>query len=98
MKDCLLRYVAGGWSGSVPKACRNTQLHLPENVAPWLWGWPSRFTERMRAVDTRVVLTAKGDGFSAGFDRPGDLERVPDGFDGMLWTNRAEVMIPALDD
>jgi glycerophosphoryl diester phosphodiesterase len=94
MKDCLLRYVATGWTGHVPDACRHTELHLPQRYGRLLWGWPNLFVERMRAADTRVILTA-GDGpWSAGFDRPADLTEVPEGFSGWLWTNRVDAISP----
>ena len=94
MKECLLRYLGTGWTGHVPAACRHTELHLPHRYGRLLWGWPNLFVERMRAADTRVVLVA-GDGpWSAGFDRPADLEAVPEGWSGWLWTNRVDAITP----
>jgi glycerophosphoryl diester phosphodiesterase len=94
MKDCLLRYLATGWTGRVPGACRHTELHLPQRYGRLLWGWPDLFVERMRKADTRVVLVA-GDGpWSEGFDRPADLAAVPEDWSGWLWTNRADVVTP----
>jgi glycerophosphoryl diester phosphodiesterase len=98
MADCLLRYEAVGWTGHVPAACRGIQLHLPEGYAPWLWGWPERFTQRMAAADTRVVLVAGSGGFSEGFDGPESVERVPEGFTGLVWTNRADLTAEAIRD
>ena len=34
IKGCLLRYIGYGWSGVMPKACRNAMIMLPVNVAP----------------------------------------------------------------
>lgn len=96
MQVCLRDYLAVGWTGRVPDACAHTQLHIPENIAPWLWGWPAKFTARMAERGTRVVLVADGSGSSAGFDSVADLDRLPAGFDGVVWTNRAEVVAPAL--
>jgi glycerophosphoryl diester phosphodiesterase len=94
MKDCLVRYLATGWTGHVPAACRHTELHLPQRYGRLLWGWPNLFVDRMRAADTRVVLVA-GDGpWSAGFDRPADLAEVPAGWSGWLWTNRVDAITP----
>jgi glycerophosphoryl diester phosphodiesterase len=94
MKDCLVRYLAIGWTGHVPDACRHTELHLPHRYGRLLWGWPNLFVDRMRAADTRVVLVA-GDGpWSAGFDRPADLAAVPDDWSGWLWTNRVDAIAP----
>ena len=56
MKSCLLPYLAVGWTGYVPSACENTQLHIPEKFAPYLWGYPSKFINRMESVHTRVIL------------------------------------------
>ncbi len=94
MKDCLVRYLATGWSSRVPGACRNTELHLPERYGRWLWGWPNLFTDRMAEAGTRVVLVAGEGPWSAGFDRPEDLAEVPGGWSGWLWTNRADVVAP----
>jgi glycerophosphoryl diester phosphodiesterase len=90
MKACLLRYEAAGWSGWVPSECRNTELHVPEGVGRWLWGWPNRFVERMEQHGTRVVIVGGSGEFSAGFDTPADLGRLPDGFSGVVWTNRID--------
>ncbi|MEU4558671.1 glycerophosphodiester phosphodiesterase family protein [Actinoplanes sp. NPDC023936] len=96
MEKCLIRYEATGWTGHVPDACRDTQLHLPQRYGRWLWGWPHRFVERMADAGTRVILTADGGDFSAGFDTPADLNQLPDGWSGGIWTNRIDVAAPAL--
>nr|WP_254904287.1 hypothetical protein [Streptomonospora nanhaiensis] len=98
LTDCLLAYEALGWTGHVPDSCAHTQLHIPEGYAPWLWGWPARFTERMASVDTRVVLVAGSGGFSEGFDTPAALERVPDDYAGLVWTNRVDRIAPLVGD
>jgi glycerophosphoryl diester phosphodiesterase len=96
MSDCLVRYLAVGWTGQVPAACGNTELHLPARYGRLLWGWPNLFVDRMRAAGTRVVLVA-GDGpWSAGFDRPQDLGEVPEQWTGWLWTNRVDAIAPTL--
>jgi glycerophosphoryl diester phosphodiesterase len=41
--SCYLQYIALGWSGYVPRACRNSVLLIPVNVGQWMWGWPHRF-------------------------------------------------------
>ena len=55
-KSCVARYVAIGWTGHVPDACRHALLLLPEDRTRWLWGWPDRFVARMAAVDTAVFV------------------------------------------
>ncbi|HEX5740637.1 MAG TPA: glycerophosphodiester phosphodiesterase family protein [Pilimelia sp.] len=93
---CLTRYVATGWTGHVPDACRHRHLHLPHRYGRWLWGWPNLFAARMREAGTRVVLVA-GDGeFSAGFDTPRDVAALPRHFPGAVWTNQVDVVAPLL--
>ena len=38
LKKSLFSYLAIGWTGYVPPACRHTQLHIPEKYVLWLWG------------------------------------------------------------
>ncbi len=38
LKKGLFSYLAIGWTGYVPPACRHTQLHIPEKYVLWLWG------------------------------------------------------------
>lgn len=97
MKSCLLPYIAVGWTGYTPSACEQTQLHIPEKIAPWLWGYPSKFLNRMEDIDTRVVLVAGDGGWSEGFDDEEDLERLPANYNGMIWTNRVEMIAPVID-
>lgn len=96
MFGCLGGYALVGWTGKVPDACRRTQLHIPEGFAPWLWGFPERFAERMAAADARIVQVAGSGGFSEGFDTPESLDRIPAGFSGLVWTNRVETIGPLL--
>ncbi|WP_197906167.1 glycerophosphodiester phosphodiesterase family protein [Mycolicibacterium litorale] len=96
MLDCLGWYTAIGWTGSVPSACHRTQLHLPEGIARWMWGFPERFAERMRKADARIVIVGGSGGFSEGFDTPEALDRIPEGFPGLVWTNRVESIAPLL--
>jgi glycerophosphoryl diester phosphodiesterase len=96
MKSCLLPYIAVGWTGYVPSACKNTQLHIPEKIAPWLWGFSGKFLNRMENAQTRVILVAGEGGFSEGFDQREDLERLPDHYFGGIWTNRIDIIAPIL--
>lgn len=95
MKSGLIPYMLIGWTGYVPDALRHTQVHIPEKIAPWLWGFPHRFQERMDRADTRIVLVG-GDGseFSSGFDTAEDVKRLPSDFSGVIWTNRIDRIAP----
>lgn len=96
--SCLSRYLAIGWTGIVPGSCRNTLVVVPANYAWLMWGWPHRFTARMRDAGSAVILLGPydGGGFTSGLDRSDQLDLVPDGFDGYVWTNRIEVLGPAM--
>jgi len=99
LEGCLLRYVAFGWSGYLPPHCNHTMLLIPGNVAPWLWGWPRRFMQRMDRIGTRVFLVNDytGGGFSEGLNSLSDLEKVPPAYTGGIWTDRIDIIGPAVD-
>lgn len=97
VKDCLINYAAYGWTGMVPEACKGTSVMVPVNVAPYLWGWPNLFLQRMREAGSEVILLgpwASGDPGTMGIDTEEQLSRVPDGFDGYIWTNKIELVGP----
>ena len=55
--------------------------------------------QRLRAAGSAIVLLGPyeaGDVGSAGIDTLEQLAQVPGGFDGHVWTNRIEVIGPAL--
>lgn len=95
MKSCLIPYLATGWTGYVPSACENTQLHIPEKIGPWLWGWPNKFLHRMNQAKTRVIVVGgNGSDFSSGFDTTEDIKRLPADYSGWIWTNRIDRIAP----
>lgn len=98
LKTCLKSYLAVGWSGVVPASCRDMVVAIPMDYAPYFWGWPHKFTDRMKSVGTDVILWGPydGTGFSSGIDDVDTLARVPNGFDGYVWTNMAEVIGPLM--
>lgn len=98
LKSCLLSYEAVGWTGYVPETCKNTQIHIPEKYASYLWGFPEKFMNRMEDVNTRVILVAGNGEWSEGFDEKSDLERVPENYWGGIWTNRVDVIEPFVND
>jgi glycerophosphoryl diester phosphodiesterase len=99
LKQCLARYLALGWTGYVPNACRHTIVLVPLNYAHWMWGWPDRFLERMRGVSSEVFVIGPwhGGGFSTGIDTVAQLDALPRRFSGGLWTNRIDRIAPALE-
>ena len=98
MKRCLKRYLALGWTGYVPAECKRSVLFVPANVAPWLWGWPDRLMKRMDRVGTRVMLIGDYErgGLTRGFDDPARLEELQRGYAGGIWTDRIDLLGPAV--
>jgi len=96
--SCLAQYLAYGWTGIVPGPCQNALVIVPANYAWLLWGWPHRFTERMREAGSEVILLGPygGGGFTSGIDDPEQIDLIPDDFDGYVWTNRIETVGPIL--
>ncbi|SHE33136.1 glycerophosphoryl diester phosphodiesterase [Seinonella peptonophila] len=95
MKRCLIPYIVVGWIGYMPDQCEQTELHIPDQIAPWLWGWPTKFLNRMEIAGTRVIIVGGDDsGFSSGFDTPNDLKRLPIDYTGGIWTNRIDRIAP----
>ncbi|WP_394137878.1 glycerophosphodiester phosphodiesterase family protein [Cytobacillus oceanisediminis] len=94
LKSCLLPYLAAGWTGYIPNSCEETQLHIPEAYAKWMWGWPHKFINRMDKAGTNVIVVAGDGGWSEGFDTPADLGRLPAGYSGGIWTNRIDLIAP----
>lgn len=94
---CGLRYIGIGWSGAIPEACRNTIVLVPVNLGWLLWGWPNLFQERMHAAGSEVFAIGPvsfGDVDSSGVDTQDDLDRLPLGYGGGIWTNRIEFVAP----
>lgn len=98
IKSCLIPYIAVGWTGYVPSTCENTQLHIPEKFAPYMWGFPNKFLNRMEKANTRVILVAGDGGWSEGFDKKEDLNRLPKDYTGGIWTNRIDVIAPLVKE
>ncbi len=98
VRKCLVRYEALGWLTFVPQECRDTLFMLPVNYARYIWGFPNRLTARLKAHGTRVVLLGPydGSGFSSGIDTVSELDDVPARFDGLIWTNRVDLIGPAV--
>ena len=80
----------------MPDACSNAMVLVPVNVAPWLWGWPDRFLNRMKAANSEVFVLGPYDGSfgSSGVDDLGQLASLPNGYAGGIWTNRIDRIGP----
>jgi glycerophosphoryl diester phosphodiesterase len=73
---------------------------VPVNVAPWLWGWPDRFIDRMSAAGSDVFVLGpySGGEFSIGIDTAEQLARLPENYSGGIWTNEIETMAKLLSE
>lgn len=97
--SCLIDYELTGWTGLVPESCHATVVLVPANLAWAIWGWPHKFTRRMEAAGSQVILVGpfeNGDMGTRGIDSLDELHYVPEGFGGYVWTNRIELIGPAL--
>lgn len=97
--NCLLQYLALGWTGYMPDICKNTAVMVPVNLAWLAWGWPNLFIQRMRDAGSEVILLGPyetGDPGTNGIDTIDELAQVPDGFAGYIWTNKIELIGPAV--
>jgi len=95
---CLRDYLLLGWSGHVPASCESG-IAVPQDIAWAFWGWPNRLQARFEDTQGGVMvigpaLTANG---SRAIDSLEELDRVPDGFSGVIYTNRVELIGPAVE-
>lgn len=98
-KACLKDYLLTGWSGTVPDACRNAIVTVPEGLRVVLWGWPNRFLDRMHDAGSEVYLAGpvKWSVQSVeGIDTVESARRAPMGWKGGVQTDRIEVVGPIL--
>ncbi|MBX7494532.1 glycerophosphodiester phosphodiesterase [Qipengyuania sp. 6B39] len=96
-KACTKAYLALGWSGYVPEACRGGTIFVPLNYQWAFWGWPNRMIARMDAVGARImVLGPQGEGRPRGLDLPEQLGAIPASFNGYAMVDDTLAVIPAL--
>lgn len=99
-KACMLGYLALGWSGHTPAACRRIQVFVPQAQAWLLWGWPNRFLARMQSAGTEVYIAGdlklRGRQGLGGLDDPARLAALPRGWKGGVSTDRIERIGPLL--
>lgn len=98
LKQGMIHYLLIGWTGYVPRDARDTVFTIPANMAPWLWGWPNRFLQRMAKANSMVVLLGDygNEGFSTPFDDLEQLKEIDPAYTGGIWTDRIDLMAPAV--
>ena len=96
--NCLVRYIAYGWTGIVPSVCQNAPIWVPINVTRWLWGWPNRFLDRMDGAHTLIIVMGAYPSWeiSPGVDTVQDLAGLPADYNGGIWTNEVQLISPAV--
>jgi len=104
-QQCAYGYLALGWSGYVPAACRNGVIGVPVNLRWIYWGWPNRFLARMKRANVLVVMVdpagpsvfrPSGNSGANGIANPDYLNAIPPGFSGMILTNDIEKIGPQI--
>jgi glycerophosphoryl diester phosphodiesterase len=100
-KSCILRYLAIGWTGTIPAACRDSIVPVPSNYRGLLWGWPNLFVKRMARVNSAVYLAGPYVRHSASpgmnfIDTPEQLDAIPRDYAGAIFGDHIEVIGPAL--
>lgn len=95
---CFIRYALLGWSSYLPENCRGTLFMLPANFAPFFWGFPNRLAARLAGHGSMLVMLGDNDGsrYTTGVDDLATLARLPARFDGAIWTNRVDLIGPAV--
>lgn len=96
LKSCLVTQLFTGWLGHVPEACRHAVVYVPINYTWMVWGWPTRFVERLKGYNTEVfVMGPMGEGRGGtGIDTPALLAEVMPEFRGGINTDHIEVIGP----
>ena len=94
-----MAYESTGWTGVVPRPCRNTIVLVPSNLTWAVWGWPHKFTKRMETAGSTVILLGPfetGDVGTRGVDSLAEMKAIPKNLAGYVWINRIELIGPAL--
>ncbi|NRA30092.1 MAG: glycerophosphodiester phosphodiesterase, partial [Parvularculaceae bacterium] len=97
-KACIKGYIAWGWLGHLPQACRGG-VGVPLNLRRAYWGWPNRLQARFPMTDGGVLLVGHVGGkgsASYNIDNLEELDQIPEDFAGWIATDKIEVIGPAL--
>ena len=97
LKACGYRYMALGWTGYMPKQCRNTTLFLPANMRWLAWGYPNRLQARFAAAGSYIYLLGpqSRNGGIQGVNSPADLNGIPASWHMGVLTDEIDVVGPA---
>ena len=90
VKKCAIQYGIIGWTSYVPEVCRNTVIAVPISYAPYFWGWPRAFVNRMTGVNTSIVLVDLTEGHMNGFDEQNAIKDLSKYYQGIVWTEKIE--------
>lgn len=96
LKACGFRYIALGWTGYMPKECRNTTLYLPANMTWLAWGYPNRLQARFAAAGSYIYLlgATRGKVGLEGLNTAQDLGWVPASWRMGVLTDEIEIAGP----
>ena len=94
VKSCTIQYLALGWTGHVPDACKNGSIGLPTNIRWFFWGWPNRFIDRMEKAGVNMMMVGPLGQDETGVSEVDQLDAVPNGFPGTVMTDHVEVIGP----
>ena len=97
VKRCALTYLALGWSGHVPRSLPRRLYRGAGQSALGGVGLaeplpPAHARRRCHRHHHGPYDTS---GTTPGLDHPDDLASVPEGFDGIIWTDAIETIAPA---
>jgi glycerophosphoryl diester phosphodiesterase len=98
LEACTKAYIAKGWFGITPAACKNGTLAIPLNYQWAYAGWPNKLMARMTAVGARVIVVGDyGSGRAPmGLDLPEQIGEIPAAFTGYVWSDDIWAIGPAL--
>jgi glycerophosphoryl diester phosphodiesterase len=96
---CTKQYLAYGWTGIVPKSCRNRMLAIPHNYRWAFWGWPNRLIARMESVGAKIIIFGpyEKNKSNEGLTTAEQLREIPESFNGYIWVEDMETIGAALE-
>lgn len=90
-RDCVLQYMSS--TDDAAEACSDTVVVVPVDLAGLIPGWPEPFVEDMAELGTHVIVSGPG---GSGVDTVETLESLPGELDVYVWTDRIDVVGPAV--